>query len=122
MYTGISEIEFIYDCREKMYKVIEMNPRTWKSVHFASQCGENLIAKYMEYVATGRVSAGSAYARGRYWVDLATDIPQSIRTMHWEGYHLGVFECTWDKNDPWPAVALWTLFPLIALEGSVSNL
>jgi len=122
MYTGISEIEFIYDRHEKLYKVIEMNPRTWKSIHFASQCGENLIAKYMEYVTTGRVSAGAGYARGRYWVDLATDIPQSVRMMKWGGYHPDLFECTWDKSDPWPAVILWSLFPFIALEGSISSL
>lgn len=120
-YTGISEIEFIYDCRIGRYRVIEMNPRAWKSVHFASQCGENLIAKYMEYVKTGLAALGSHYARGRYWVDLATDLPQSIRMMKWEGYDSGTFECTWDRNDPWPAVALWTLSPLIALENAIAH-
>jgi len=120
-YTGISEIEFIYDCRIGRYRVIEMNPRAWKSVHFASQCGENVVAKYMEYVKTGLVSSSSHYARGRYWVDLATDLPQLIRRRQWDGYHSGTFECTWERSDPWPAVALWTLFPLILLEGSISG-
>lgn len=121
-YTGISEIECIYDCRERAYKVIEMNPRAWKSVHFASQCGVNLIAQYIQYVKAGVVSRSAADTGGQYWVDLATDIPQAIRMLKWEGYHSGVFECTWDKNDPWPAVALWALFPLIALEESIANL
>ena len=121
-YTGISEIEFIYDCRIGRYRVIEMNPRAWKSVHFASQCGENLVAKYLEYIKTGVAPAGSHYARDRYWVDLATDLPQLIRMGQWDGYHQGVFECTWERGDPWPAVALWTLLPLIALENAMSHM
>ena len=121
-YTGISEIECIYDCRTGSYRVIEMNPRAWKSVHFASQCGENLIARYIEFVRSGVVNRGSHYVRGKYWTDLATDIPQSIRMMKWGEYHSGMFECVWDKQDPWPAVARWTLFPLIALEGSITSL
>lgn len=120
-YTGISEIEWIYDCRTSRYRVIEMNPRAWKSVHFSSQCGENLIAKYIEFVKSGVVSRGSHYVRGQYWTDLATDLLQSIRMMKWGGYHPGVFECTWERSDPWPAVALWTLSPVIALENTLSR-
>ena len=121
-YTGISEIEFIHDSRIGRYRVIEINPRAWKSVHFSSQCGENLIAKYVEYVKTGLVPSRSSYECGRYWVDLATDLPQAIRMMKWGGYDPGVLECTWERSDPWPAVALWTLSPLIAFENAIAHL
>lgn len=119
-FTGISEIEFIYDCRMSTYKVIEMNPRTWKSIHFASQCGQNLVARYLTYLATGETSGDDQYACDRYWADLATDIPQMIREMKLRRYQRGFFECTWDKSDPWPAAVLWTLFPLIGLENGLS--
>lgn len=121
-YTGVSEIEFIYDYRAEEYKVIEMNPRPWKSIHFASQCGENLIEKYMSYVAKGQTDYRNTYSRGRYWVDLATDIPQLIREMKWGNYQRGFFECTWDRHDPLPALVLWTLFPLIAVENILASL
>jgi predicted ATP-grasp superfamily ATP-dependent carboligase len=121
-YTGISEIEFIYDCRTGTYRVIEMNPRTWKSINFASQCGQNLVAQYLTYVATGQANRDDQYACDQDWVDLATDIPQMIRELNLRRYQRGFFECTWDRLDPWPAVALWTLFPLIALENGVSSI
>lgn len=121
-YTGISEIEFIYDSRTDIYKIIEMNPRTWKSINFASQCGQNLVARYLSYVATGSANRDDQYACDRYWADLATDIPQMIREMKLHHYQRGFFECTWDRSDPCPALALWTLFPLIALENGVSSI
>lgn len=120
-FTGISEIEFIFDAKARSYKVIEMNPRAWKSIHFASQCGQNLVGRYLEYVATGRTSPGDNYHRDQYWVDLATDIPQMIRELKLGRYHRDFFECTWDRMDRRPALALWALFPLIALENSLAS-
>lgn len=120
-FTGISEIEFIFDAKARNYKVIEMNPRAWKSVHFASQCGQNLVCRYLVYVATGRTSQDESYNRDQYWADLATDIPQMIRELKLGRYHRGFFECTWDSSDRCPSLALWTLFPLIALENTLAS-
>jgi hypothetical protein len=47
---------------------------------------------------------------------LATDIPQMLRERKRWSYERGFFECTWSRSDPRPAVALWTLFPLMTLE------
>ena len=121
-FTGISEIEFIYDWRTETYKVIEMNPRTWKSIHFATQCGQNLVARYLTYLSTGGTGRDDQYACDQYWADLATDIPQMIREMKLWSYQQDFFECTWDRSDPWPALVLWTLFPLMALENGVSSI
>ena len=121
-FTGISEIEFIYDWRTETYKVIEMNPRTWKSIHFATQCGQNLVARYLAYLSTGGTGGDDHYACDRYWADLATDIPQMIRQRKLWPYQQDFFECTWDRSDPWPALVLWTLFPLMALENGVSSI
>ena len=113
-FTGISEIEFIQDRRTGAHKVIEMNPRTWKSVHFATGCGQNLVARYLEFVATGEAEKDFGYTCNRYWADLATDIPEMLRRRKLWGYNRNFSECTWDKRDPGPALALWTLFPLMA--------
>jgi predicted ATP-grasp superfamily ATP-dependent carboligase len=120
-FTGISEIEFIRDRVTGAHKVVEMNPRTWKSIHFATRCGQNLVARYLTFVATGVVGETEAgYAHDRYWADLATDIPQMVRERRLWGYRRGFFECTWDRSDPRPALALWTLFPLIAAEARLA--
>ena len=115
-YTGLSEIEFIHEPVTQTYRVIEMNPRAWKSVHFATQCGQNLVALYLKHLAGERVDTGGRYRHGGYWADLATDLPQMLRERKLSGYHRGFFECTWESSDPLPALVLWTGFPLIALE------
>ncbi len=115
-FTGISEIEFVFDAREQVYKVVEMNPRTWKSIHFATRCGQNLVERYLTYLAGKPLPAGARHVVDRYWVDLATDLPQVIRGAVFRPYRGRFAECTWDAKDPWPAVALWTLFPIMAIE------
>jgi hypothetical protein len=120
-FTGISEIEFIHDSKTDTYRVIEMNPRTWKSVHFATQCGQNLVAQYVRYLENGRLEPAGSYDLGRYWADLATDIPQMLREMRLWRYHPGFFECTWNPVDPLPAIVLWVIFPFIALENLLNS-
>jgi predicted ATP-grasp superfamily ATP-dependent carboligase len=120
-FTGVSEIEFIQDRRTGTHKAVEMNPRTWKSVHFATQCGQNLVACHLRFVATGEASGDAQYASGRYWVDLATDIPQMFRERRLRGYGQHFFECTWNRSDPRPALALWALFPLMAVENRLPS-
>jgi predicted ATP-grasp superfamily ATP-dependent carboligase len=124
-FTGISEIEFVFDRRTNTYKAVEMNPRTWKSVHFATLCGQNLVARYLMYLANGREITNVEYARyapNRYWTDLATDIPELIRERRLPRYPRGTFECTWSRSDPMPAVVLWTLLPLIGAEEQLAAL
>jgi predicted ATP-grasp superfamily ATP-dependent carboligase len=118
-FTGISEIEFIHDLHTDSYKVVEMNPRTWKSIHFATQCGQNLVAAHLSYIAGRGTKWNGDYAKDQYWVDLATDIPQMFRERKPCRYKRGLWECTWNRSDPLPAFVLWTLFPLIALESSL---
>ena len=118
-FTGISEIEFIHDLDSGTYRVIEMNPRTWKSIHFATQCEQNLVATYLSYAANGRIESNNDYVKDRYWADMATDVPQMFRERKIWRYHRDFRDCTWDRSDPLPALILWTLFPVIALENSL---
>lgn len=115
-FTGVSEIEIVRDRRTGAAKVIEMNPRTWKSIHFATRCGQNLVARYLRYALTGEAGTDMRYATDRCWADLATDVPEMLRRRRLWGYDRGFFECTWDRRDPRPALALWALFPLLVLE------
>ncbi len=115
-YTGISEIEFIQDPESGQYKVIEMNPRPWKSIHFATQCGANLTAAYLNWLADGSVPEFRQGRHGHFWVDLATDLPQLVRERKGPDYPRGCFECVWQQSDPGPFVALCVLFPLLALK------
>jgi hypothetical protein len=116
-YTGVSEIEFVYDDDTQSYRVVEMNPRTWKSVMFATQCGQNTVEKYVKYIMEEPYGTGLEFAVDQHWVDLYTDIPQMIRERKVFSYNRGkLFECTWDRKDPFPFLAITFFSPLIALK------
>jgi D-aspartate ligase len=116
-YTGISEIEFIYDDENGNYKAIEMNPRAWKSIDFAAKCGQNLVEKYINYVFSKAFDNTLTYKTNQYWVDLFTDIPQMLREKKIFKYNRGkIFEGTWDKKDPIPFLSNILFAPLILLK------
>lgn len=116
-YTGISEVEFIWDDAEKEYKIIEINPRTWKSIHFSTLCGQNLVQKYVKWIIDGKIDKNFSYKIGKYWVDLFTDIPQTIKERKMFKYNIrNLYECTWDSDDPLPFVFSIILAPLIYLK------
>ena len=116
-YTGISEIEFIYDDEDNKYKSIEMNPRTWKSIGFSTMCGQNLVEKYIKYIINQPFSRTLDYKTDQYWVDLFTDIPQMFREKKIFNYKSkNLFECTWDKKDPLPFLLSIFFAPLILLK------
>ena len=116
-YTGISEIEFIFDPLDNKFKVIEMNPRTWKSINFATQCKQNIVQKYIDYVKGLEVVGGNYYVTNKYWTDIFADVSQMIRERKIFSYHFkSMYECTWEKDDPLPFIASIVLIPFIALK------
>jgi predicted ATP-grasp superfamily ATP-dependent carboligase len=111
-YTGIFEVEFIFDDEDKKYKAIEMNPRTWKSIGFATMCGQNLVEKYCNYVLGRQVNYSLEYKTDHYWVDIFTDIPQMFREKKLFSYSKkNLHECLWDKKDPLPFLSSFIFAP-----------
>jgi|SRR5690554_2628251 len=115
-YTGISEIEFILDEEDENYKAIEMNPRTWKSIDFATKCGQNLVEKYASYILGKDFNSSLEYKTNKYWVDVFTDIPQMFREKKLFNYEIkNLYECMWDKKDPLPFISTILLSPFILM-------
>lgn len=50
---GIAMVEFLYDPSEKVYKVVEVNPRLWGSVLLSEFSNTGLIENYIR-ISTGR--------------------------------------------------------------------
>ena len=116
-YTGIFEIEFI-ERPDGRLAVIEMNPRTWKSIHFAALCGQNLCRAYYDYLVHGVIpEVDHRFEIGRFWVDVITDLPQVIRQQGLKGirYSPNTFHCVAHVNDPLPFLIEILLSPLLAL-------
>ncbi len=118
-YTGISEIEFVLDPTDNKYKVIEMNPRTWKSINFATQCNQNIVKKYIDFVIGKEVinNNNNTYIIDKYWADIFADISQMIRERRVFKYRFSeMYECTWERKDPLPFIASIFFLPFIAFK------
>ncbi len=116
-YTGIFEIEFIQKPDGRL-AVIEMNPRTWKSIHFAALCGQNLCAAYCDYLVQGTMPPENhRFEVGRTWVDIVTDLPQAVRQHGLKGirYCRNTFHCVANVKDPLPFLVEILFSPLLAL-------
>ena len=83
-YYGLSEVEFKYDTRDGVFKLLEINPRTWKWHSIALLSGLNL--PYLLYCDTNgeRYSEdldSSKKTSGGKWIDEYTDFYISIKEM-----------------------------------------
>jgi predicted ATP-grasp superfamily ATP-dependent carboligase len=48
-YHGIADIEFKWDAREGVFKLLDINPRIWPWIHLPTACGVNLpYAAYLD--------------------------------------------------------------------------
>jgi predicted ATP-grasp superfamily ATP-dependent carboligase len=77
-YTGVCEIEYLFDPRDSQYKLIEINARTWLWVGLAKTCGVNYALMIFRYVNGLEINYPSDYSKGINWVNYITDIPFSI--------------------------------------------
>ena len=116
-YTGIFEIEYLID--NDGYCVLEMNPRTWKSIHFATLCGQNMCLEYYKYLLHRKIPFENMdYSIGKTWTDLGTDIPMLLKTGAWRNprYSRNTFFCVANRKDPLPFIMEIILAPLIKMD------
>lgn len=72
-YFGLSEVEFMYDDKTDDFKLIEINPRTWKW-HTISNCiGINLIGMLVDYMNGHQLEEQHNELEGIGWTERLTD-------------------------------------------------
>ena len=114
-YTGIFEVEFVQNDQGE-YIVIEMNPRTWKSINFATDCQQNMCAAYCDYILKRRIPDKKyTYDVGKYWVDIGTDIPMLMKNKKFPDYWKCRSFCVLSAKDPLPFVMEIFLSPCIKI-------
>lgn len=74
-YTGVCEIEFIKDPRDRQYKIIEINARTWLWVELAKVCGVDFAKIIYNYSHDLPIDFPKTYETGIKWINYLTDIP-----------------------------------------------
>jgi carbamoylphosphate synthase large subunit len=47
-FTGLGNIECLWDARDRQFKFLEINPRVWGNVGFAEHAGVDLVTPYRQ--------------------------------------------------------------------------
>lgn len=76
-YTGLAEVEFMYDAKDARFEFLEVNARIWGWHTIAIHAGLDL--PYLAYAdALGKKVTVGPSREGVKWVRLVTDIPTAI--------------------------------------------
>ena len=112
-YTGACEVEFMYDHRDDMWKLIEINPRTWKWVGLAKDCGIDYAKMLYRYANGIAQDYPKTYTVGTKWIDHLTDPIVGLKmikanriklTDYIKSYSGKTLAATWSWKDPLPTL------------------
>lgn len=72
-FEGLVEVEFKYDARDRTYKALDVNPRTWTWFGLAEAAGIDFTVLMMTAIAGGRLAPVSA-TPGHKWIYAIRDV------------------------------------------------
>lgn len=129
-FYGLSNTEFKYDTRDGRFKLMEINPRSGKSIYYTTQSGVN--QPYLAYCeATGRRITTPSPLEGTYggeWIVYPDYLIQRIIRRNHENRQVskksrkGRIYAVSSMSDPLPLVSLICEYPRIAMRKLVSFL
>lgn len=124
-YTGVCEIEYLKDPRDGIYKLIEINARTWLWVGLAKKCGID-YAKYIYYHLNDiPVNFPERYTLGIKWINYFTDTVFSLKAILTGKLRLTDYlkslggtktPAVFQKNDSIPGIMFLVLLPYIIVK------
>lgn len=77
-YYGVMDAEFKFDPRDGVFKLLEINPRSWWQNSFPTKCGLNIIAKAYSHAIGSRSAYSEDYSVGVKWVNGFDDVRSSL--------------------------------------------
>jgi len=72
-FSGICEIEYLWNPVKKEYQLIEINARTWLWVGLAKSCGVDFVKIAYDYVNENQINYPKDYLKGVYWYNPITN-------------------------------------------------
>jgi len=72
-YTGVCEVEYLFDPRDSQYKLIEINARTWLWVGLAKACGVDFAKMIYDFANDNETYYPSTYEVGVKWYNPVSD-------------------------------------------------
>jgi D-aspartate ligase len=74
-YYGLMEAEFKFDLRDKEFKILEINARSWWQNSFPAKCGINLVLiAYLEALGYNMGKINDHYHAGKKWIHFPADL------------------------------------------------
>lgn len=74
-YTGICEIEWLYNSKQEQYNLIEINPRSWLWIELAKASGMNFIKDMIDHLNQEKIEQNRKYETNVYWYNPITYYP-----------------------------------------------
>lgn len=106
-YTGVCEVEYKFDTVDNEYKLLEINPRTWKWHSIILKGGGNMLESYCQLLREEEVMAVPVTKRVSFR-HLITDIPMVIyyrlKKLYKPYDKMPVQYAVWSFSDIKPAI------------------
>lgn len=121
-YTGMGEVEFMYDKGE--YKFLEINTRAWKWHTISNQRGFSFIGAWID-VLNGKLINPINRKKNVAWMEHLTDTVVSLKEILHGRMRVGEWLCTrwhrheravWSWRDPLPAIMYVMLSPILYIK------
>lgn len=124
-YTGLGEVEWMFDEKNKSYKFLEINTRAWKWHTISNKLGFSFIDTLIRFYNGETVPAISPSVKPVAWVERLTDwtvivkgiISGRIRLVDViKSYRIKHESAVWCWKDPLPAIMYVLLSPILYLK------
>lgn len=111
-FEGLVEIEYKFDAREGIYKILDVNPRPWSWIALCDAAGLNL-ARAMQDIACGRTVQPATARTNAAWVHTTRDIVAALQLIARDRLDIDVYLgslrrrlvfATFAIDDPMPAI------------------
>jgi D-aspartate ligase len=79
-YTGLVEVEYKFDVRDRRYKLLDINPRLWTWSALGSRAGVDFPYLLWQIMTGKRVPEQTA-RNGVRWVRMSTDVPAAVHEI-----------------------------------------
>ncbi len=120
-YTGMAEVEFMYDPKHSRFEFLETNPRIWGWFNLSIYAGVDI--PYVAYAdLIGETYHPGMFKEGTKWMHMVTDVPTAFSEILHRRLKIGDYfrsiigsrDAVFCLDDPMPFLAELCLIPYIA--------
>jgi len=124
-YSGMAEVEFMYDQDTGEYRLIEINPRSWKWHSIANKLDLNFIEMTVDHINGKKLEPRISDKENIGWIERLTDTFVVIKEVlngrlgikeYFQTINLEKEYACWSWKDPLPAIMYVLLSPYLLIK------